>query len=180
MSGGLGFCSFLAFLHTPAYIGLRPGVFAGMNKEATMGAQNDWSVNDRFAPWTERERRMRRTECLADALRFQLDACREAEGLATIVVSDDLGFCVAHSGAQGEQAELAAQLPILVRPARANRGQDGTGSLDGRALAVTTFSAAGTTLHAAALPPPGDLTVAASVGAALERVASGFSRMLAQ
>ena len=133
------------------------------------------------------DRRSRRTSCLADALRFQLDACREAEGLDAIVVSDELGFCVAHSGGEGEHAELAAQLPILVRPARSapvrSDGLDDEGTeLDGRSLVVTTFSAAGDTLHACAVESPRAAAgrATASVRAALERVASGFSRMLAQ
>jgi len=129
------------------------------------------------------DRRSRRTSCLADALRFQLDACRQAEGLDAIVVSDELGFCVAHSGGEGEHAELAAQLPILVRPARSApaRPEDDVTALGGRSLVVTTFSAAGDTLHACAVESPdapaGRAT--ATVRAALERVASGFSRMLA-
>jgi hypothetical protein len=124
-----------------------------------MGSPNDSS-----------ERRSRRTSCLAEALRFQLDACREAEGLAAIVVSDQLGFCVAHSGADSEHAELAAQLPILRGPAT---------ELDGRSLVLTSFSAAGETLHACAVEPPRRRPTA-GVHAALERVASGFSRMLGQ
>ena len=59
------------------------------------------------------ERRHRRSACLADALRLQLDACREDEGLAAIVVSDELGLCVAHSGGDGMHEELAARLPML-------------------------------------------------------------------
>lgn len=139
-----------------------------------MGVSSDWF-----------ERRSRRTSRLAEALRFQLDACREQEGLAAIVVSDQLGFCVAHSGAAGEHAELAAQLPILVAPARKARmaGEAEEDPTDPRrSLVVTSFSAAGETLHAGAVGPwrPEGGPTSESLRAALARVASGFSRMLAQ
>ena len=131
------------------------------------------------------ERRSRRAAGLAYALRFQLDACREDSGLAAIVVSDELGFCVAHSGAGGEQDELAAQLPILVSAAR--RGHHaGEDELDPPATppvaAVTTFSIPGTTLHACALatPDPGEPATRGAVATgALARVAQAFSRLLA-
>jgi len=140
-----------------------------------MAVPTDWS-----------ERRSRRTSCLAEALRFQLDACREQEGLTAIVVSDQLGFCVAHSGGTGEHAELAAQLPILVRPARHGLGTAGEAEEDPtdprRSLVVASFSAAGETLHAGAVgwPRPEGGRSSESLRTALARVASGFSRMLAQ
>src|SRR6185295_12056083 len=122
---------------------------------------------------------------LAYALRFQLDACREDSGLAAIVVSDELGFCVAHSGAGGEQDELAAQLPILV-------GAVGRGHQAGEAelgappaapvAAIATFSIPGTTLHACALATPDHgepATRGAVATGALARVAQAFSRLLA-
>jgi len=142
-----------------------------------MGVPNDLSAN---LSASGAERRSRRASCLADALRFQLDACREAQGLSAIVVSDELGFCVAHSGGQGEHAELAAQLPILVGPhaASLNHGED-RDERQRRSLVVTTFSAAGETLHACAVEPHGD-GASAGTQAVLARVASGFSRMLAQ
>lgn len=138
-----------------------------------MAVPNDPSPNDPLA-----ERRHRRAACLADALRFQLDVCREIDGLAAVVVSDELGFCVAHSGGEGEHAELAAQLPILAGPrgAEAANQREGSGASP---LVVTTFSAAGATLHAGAVPGrrAGDRPPTA---AALARVAGGFSRMLAE
>jgi len=124
------------------------------------------------------ERRRRRSGCLADALRLQLEACREDEGLAAIVVSDEHGFCVAHTGGDGSHEELAARLPILADPAQ-------RGSLDGdaglpsprAALAVATFSIDGARLHACAVKEPS----ATGRGVqALARVASGFTRLLAQ
>jgi hypothetical protein len=143
-----------------------------------MGLPNDLSTN---AALSGTERRSRRASCLADALRFQLDACREAEGLSAIVVSDDLGFCVSHSGGEGEHAELAAQLPILVGPHAASLNAEGDTDQRRRSLVVTTFSAAGETLHACAVESRADQARAgAGTQAALQRVASGFSRMLAQ
>jgi hypothetical protein len=132
------------------------------------------------------ERRRRRAAGLADALRFQLDACREDGGLDAIVVSDDLGFCVAHSGARGEHDELAAYLPMLAAPARGGHDaiDDADLSLWSRApVAVTTFLVHGTTLHACALAGPGagEPDTRSAVGrASLERVAQALSRLLAQ
>jgi hypothetical protein len=129
------------------------------------------------------ERRRRRSGCLADALRLQLEACREDEGLAAIVVSDELGFCVAHSGGDGSHDELAARLPMLADPARRRFvAEDGGGLHPPLAgLAVTTFSIAGDKLHACAVKEP-DAAAETSAGGAevLARVASGFTRLLAQ
>src|SRR5262249_43002726 len=112
-----------------------------------------------------------------DALRLQLEACCEDEGLAAIVVADDLGFCVAHSGGDGSHDELAAQLPMLADPAR--RSPDA--GLPREVLAVRTFSAAGAKLHACAVKEPDGATGTSAGGAkVLARVASGFTRMLAQ
>jgi len=142
-----------------------------------MGVLNDLSAN---VPVSGAERRSRRASCLADALRFQLDACRQDEGLSAIVVSDDLGFCVAHSGGEGEHTELAAQLPILVGPHAASlHSDDDSEEHQRRSVVVTTFSAAGETLHACAVDAHGD-GASGDAEAALERVASGFARMLAE
>ena len=128
------------------------------------------------------ERRHRRSGCLADALRLQLEACREDEGLAAIVVSDELGFCVAHSGGEGSHDELAARLPMLADPARRRSLDDDDGELQPpRALmAVTTFSVDGTRLHACAVKPDTATETSADGGEVLARVASGFTRLLAQ
>jgi hypothetical protein len=130
------------------------------------------------------ERRHRRSGCLADALRLQLQACREDERLAAIVVSDELGFCVAHSGGDGRHEELAALLPMLADPVRRRSLADDD---DDRprppraALAVTTFSIAGATLHACVVKEPdAGPSTSASGAAVLARVASGFTRLLAQ
>ena len=129
------------------------------------------------------ERRRLRSGCLADALRLQLEACREQEGLAAIVVSDELGFCVAHAGGDGNHDELAAQLPMLADPAQRRLLDDDDGGLQAphAALAVTTFSVPGATLHACAVKEPDAAAETSADGAeVLARVASGFTRLLAQ
>ena len=129
------------------------------------------------------ERRNLRSGCLADALRLQLEACREEEGLAAIVVSDELGFCVAHSGGDGGHDELAARLPMLADPAQRRYLDEDDGDLQPprAALEVTTFSIAGDKLHACAVKDTDAATQTGAGGAeALARVASGFTRLLAQ
>lgn len=140
------------------------------------------SRNDRAKEGRPAERRQRRSARLADALRLQLEVCREKEGLAAIVVSDEQGFCVAHSGGDGSHDELAALLPILTDPAQ-RRSLDDDDSLPPppAILAVTTFSIAGARFHACALNQPGAHTQTSAGGAEiLARVASGFSRLLAE
>jgi hypothetical protein len=138
------------------------------------------SENDRVKEGQPSERRHRRSECLADALRLQLEACREDEGLAAIVVSDELGFCVAHSGGDGGHDELAARLPMLADPAQRRYLDDDDGGPRAD-LAVTTFSIEGARLHACVVKEP-DAAPETSAGGAevLARVASGFTRLLAQ
>jgi len=129
------------------------------------------------------ERRHRRSECLADALRLQLEACRDDEGLAAIVVSDELGFCLAHSGGDGGHDELAANLPMLADPAQRPALVDDDGELrgPGAVLAITTFSIAGSRFHACAVKESAAATETSASGTdALARVASGFTRMLAE
>ena len=142
-------------------------------------------------PASVNRRKRRAYDCLADALRFQLEACRETEGLAAIVVSDQLGFCVAHSGGDGDHAELAARLPILANQtggldaARPDGGLPWAGS-----LVVRAFSVDEDTLYVGAVAGPGvelgigenggDGDGGGPGGAILDRVASGFARLLAQ
>jgi hypothetical protein len=140
------------------------------------------SRNERVKEDRPSERRHRRSGCLADALRLQLEACREDEGLAAIVVSDEHGFCVAHAGGDGNHEELAARLPMLADPAKRRSFDDDDGGLQPRraALAVMTFSIAGASLHACAVKEPDAGTETNAGGAeALARVASGFTRLLA-
>jgi hypothetical protein len=147
-----------------------------------MGATKNRATEGRLP-----ERRNRRSGCLADALRLQLETCREQEGLAAIVVSDELGFCVAHSGGDGAHDELAAQLPMLAQPGgqlfRDPDEREGwTPARD--ALTVTTFPVGRATLHACAVAAPaGSASTAdgtADSAAVLARVASGFTRLLAE
>ena len=128
------------------------------------------------------ERRTRRNGRLVDALRLQLEVCREAEGLAAIVVSDELGFCVAHAGGDGRHDELAARLPVLADPAQRELLDEFDGELQPprAALAVTTFSIAGARLHACAVKQPATVTeTSAGDTEVLARVVSGFTRLLA-
>src|SRR5262249_35294897 len=120
---------------------------------------------------------------LADALRLQLEACREAEGLAAIVVSDEHGFCVAHAGGDGKHEELAARLPLLADPSlrRSFNDDDGGFQPGDAALAAPTFSIAGASLHACVGKAPDAGTEASEASAEiLARVASGFARLLAE
>jgi hypothetical protein len=134
--------------------------------------------NERVKEGRPSERRNRRSGRLADALRLQLEACCKDEGLAAIVVSDELGFCVAHAGGDGSHDELAARLPMLADPAQRRALDDDDDGLPHAALAVTTFSAAGARLHACAVKQADAATaVDAEV---LARVASAFTRLLAQ
>jgi len=114
-------------------------------------------------------------------LRLQLEACREDAKLDAIVVSDELGFCVAHAGGDGSHEELAARLPMLVDPAQRRFLDDDDAEVQPSQadLAVTTFSAAGARLHACAVNRP-DAETSAGGANVLDRVASGFSRLLAQ
>jgi hypothetical protein len=127
------------------------------------------------------ERRHLRSGCLADALRLQLEACREDAKLAAIVVSDELGFCVAHAGGDGSHEELAARLPMLADPAQRRflDGDDGGVRPSQADLAVTTFSIEGASLHACAVNNP-DAGTTAGGAHVFARVASGFRRLLAQ
>jgi len=141
------------------------------------------SGNERVKGSRLSERRRRRSGCLADALRLQLEACREDEGLAAIVVADEFGFCVAHSGGDGSPDELAARLPMLADSAQRRRldGDDGALQPVHAALAVTTFSIAGTKLHACAVKKPGAAPVTSAASAeVLARVARAFTRLLAE
>ena len=141
------------------------------------------SRNERVKEGRPSERRHRRSGCLADALRLQLEACREDEGLAAIVVSDELGFCVAHSGGDGSHDELAARLPMLADPAQHHSLPDDDEGLQlaGATLTVTTFAIEGATLHACAVKEPDAATeTTAGDGEILARVASGFTRLLTQ
>lgn len=138
------------------------------------------SINDRVHVDEGRlsERRHRRSARLADALRLQLEALREHEGISAIVVSDELGFCVAHSGGDGSHDEIAARLPLLADPALRGSLGDEDDALHAR-LAITTFTIAGAKLHVCVVKEA-DAAVEASGAEALARVASGFSRLLAE
>jgi hypothetical protein len=141
------------------------------------------SGDDRVNECRPSERRQRRSGCLADALRLQLEACREDEGLAAIVVSDEHGFCVAHAGGDGNHEELAARLPMLADPSLHRTFDDDDGGVQAQRedLAVMTFSIEGASLHACVVKDPDAGTDTSAGGAeALARVVSGFTRLLAE
>jgi hypothetical protein len=147
-------------------------------EEAPMASENKGVKKGRPS-----ERRQRRNGCLADALRLQLEACRKDEGLDAIVVSDELGFCVAHSGGDGSHKELAARLPMLADPVQRLALEDDDGGLQQprASLAVMTFTIAGARLYACAVKGP-DAAAETSAGGSevLARVAGAFTRLLAQ
>lgn len=149
--------------------------FDGIQEGAT--ASGNEAVKEGRPP----ERRQRRSGSLADALRLQLEACREDEGLAAIVVSDELGFCVAHSGGSGDHDELAARLPMLADPGQGRSFDDDGVQPPRAALAVTTFSIGSARLHACAVKEPDAVTETRAGGEeVLARVARGFARLLAE
>jgi len=153
-----------------------------------MGVTTDRSAEAPAAAASGNRRKRRAYDCLADALRFQLEACREAEGLAAIVVSDQLGFCVAHSGGDGDHAELAARLPILANQTGGSDAPRSDGGLFWMAgsLVVRSFAVEDDTLYVGAIAGPGvelgvgDDDGVGPGGAVLDRVATGFARLLAQ
>lgn len=148
-----------------------------------MGARTS-AAKDRATEGRLPERRYRRSGCLADALRLQLETCREREGLAAIVVSDELGFCVAHSGGDGGHDDLAAQLPMLAQSGGQRFGspEEWIGWTENpEALTIATFPVGATKLHACAVAAPSGSVARPVDGAAvLARVASGFTRLLAE
>jgi hypothetical protein len=60
-----------------------------------------------------RERRHRRSTEVTQALRYQLEACREAGALEAVLIADDSGLCMAFAGPREVCDEVAAELPIL-------------------------------------------------------------------
>lgn len=113
---------------------------------------------------------------------MQLDACREDEGLAAIVVSDEMGFCVAHSGGNGDHDDLAARLPLMADPEQRLRDAASDDPLlpVAQAVAVTTFKVPGATLHLGTVRRPRQRHLGPGVAspAMLARVTAGFSRLL--
>ena len=61
------------------------------------------------------DRRRRRSDNRTQAMRLQLDACREDARFDAMVVSDDQGLCIASSGSQRASEEVAARLPLIGR-----------------------------------------------------------------
>jgi hypothetical protein len=57
-------------------------------------------------------RRQRRGDTLESALKYQLAACVEDEGLAAMVLADDAGLCLASWGGRDMCEEAAARAPL--------------------------------------------------------------------
>jgi hypothetical protein len=66
----------------------------------------------------KRERRMRRSDITTVALAYQLDECRRAAQLEAMVLSDEVGVCLALSGDPYSCEEVAARLPLVGRRVR--------------------------------------------------------------
>jgi hypothetical protein len=119
------------------------------------------------------ERRHRRSTDLGEALQFQLDACREAGALRAILVSDDMGLCLAESGAGHHQDELAARLPQTVRAGIGSLPTALPAGFEG-AVALKRFSVGPSTLFVCAVGGRSEAR-----DANLERAERGFQRILA-
>jgi hypothetical protein len=63
------------------------------------------------------DRRRRRSRDVSEALRNQLDACREDAALEAMVLADEDGLCLAAAGPGQTCGELAATVPLLGRKA---------------------------------------------------------------
>lgn len=120
------------------------------------------------------DRRRRRSTDLGEALRYQLDACREDAELEAVLVSDDMGLCVAASStAVCEEEELAARLPQTARqglralPAALPPGLE-------KDVAVTSFAVGRAVLFACAVGGCPDVRAET-----LARAERGFRRILA-
>jgi hypothetical protein len=120
------------------------------------------------------ERRQKRSQQLAQALQFQLDACREEGRLDTLLVSDDWGLCVAESPAGGRGAELAACLPPAARcglAGVATKLPGGLGQIQAMAFQRLTIGSSKLFVCAVGGQPE-------KRAASLVRVEAGFRRIL--
>jgi hypothetical protein len=113
-----------------------------------------------------RDRRRRRANDVALALRYQLDACRGEAEMDAPVVADDDGLCLAASGPLQTCHEVAAVLPFLGRHRR-----DFSGTVlcakGGLRVMMRAFDFGGQELYACA------------IGGIDERRADGLSRSVA-
>lgn len=70
------------------------------------------------------ERRRRRSNDPSQAIRHQLDACRQKAGLDAMILADRDGLCIAFSGPAMACEEFAARVSILSMPHRSISGFD--------------------------------------------------------
>jgi hypothetical protein len=122
-----------------------------------------------------RDRRNKRADDVALALRYQLDACRSEGEMDAMVLADEDGLCLAASGPVDTCHEVAAVLPFLGR-----RRRDFAGTVlsakGGLRILVRAFDFGGQELYACAIG--GDETDEARQ-VELDRSVSGVARILA-
>lgn len=63
------------------------------------------------------ERRRRRSDDPGQAIRYQLDACRQEAGLDAMILADRDGLCIAVSGPAAACEEFAARVSVMHREA---------------------------------------------------------------
>lgn len=112
------------------------------------------------------DRRRRRANDVALALRYQLDACRGDAEMEALVVADEDGLCLAASGPLETCHEVAAVLPFLGRRRREFQGTV-LSAKGGLRVMVRAFDFGGQELYACA------------IGGADERRADGLARSVA-
>jgi hypothetical protein len=121
----------------------------------------------------DRDRRRKRANDVALALRYQLDACRSQAEMEALVLADEDGLCLAASGPLETCHEVAAVLPFL---GRRRRNFSGTvlSARGGLRVLVRAFDFGGQELYACAIG--GD---EAQRSEELERSVTGVTRILA-
>ena len=119
------------------------------------------------------DRRRRRANDVALALRYQLDACRGESAMEALVVADEDGLCLAASGPLETCHEVAAVLPFLGRRRKHFQGTV-LSAKGGLRVLVQAFDFGGQELYACAIG--GDER---RRGADLERSVAGVTRILA-
>ena len=96
------------------------------------------------------DRRRKRANDVALALRYQLDSCRDQAGMDALVVADEDGLCLAASGPLETCHEVAAVLPFLGRKRRDFQGTVLSGR-GGLRVLVRSFDFGGQELYCCAI-----------------------------
>ncbi|NLY94160.1 MAG: hypothetical protein GXY23_09025 [Myxococcales bacterium] len=115
------------------------------------------------------ERRQRRSQESAIALRYQLEHSREKGRLKALVVTDESGLLVASVGAEKVCEELGAMAPVFGRTFTAPSDLP---TLEGGEIAIRTLRACGESFYLAALGG------GVARDAILESTRAGVSRIL--